>query len=52
MKLHGFCLLNRFGVDIPYGKHDVSGFFGLSSILYNRDGAGEGNRTPDLSLGS
>ena len=27
MKLHGFCSLNRFGVDVPYHKHDFAWFF-------------------------
>ena len=35
MKLHGFCSLNRFGVNVPYDKHDTAWFFALSSILYN-----------------
>jgi len=25
--LHGFCLLNRFGVNVPYRKHDFAWFF-------------------------
>lgn len=32
MKLHGFRLLNRFGVDVPYGKHDFALFFGNRQI--------------------
>ena len=36
MKLHGFRLLNRFGVDIPYDKHDFAWFFAalMPNFLY------------------
>ena len=27
IKLHGFRSLNRFGVNVPYRKHDFSDFF-------------------------
>lgn len=32
MKLHGLCLLNRFGVNFPYRKHDFSDFFAYIEI--------------------
>ena len=38
MKLHGFCSLNRFGVDVPYHKHDISDFFAYvdTKILFTK----------------
>ena len=33
-ELHGLCLLNRFGVDVPYGKHDFAWFLFMQNQAY------------------
>ena len=35
MKLHGFRLLNRFGVNVPYDKHDIKGFLRCLGFYLN-----------------
>lgn len=35
MKLHGFCSLNRFGVNFPYRKHDYAGLLLYIAIAAN-----------------